>query len=113
KAHFVEDEKQAFSRKLTGLLQPDMALSSSIPEIGFVHRHTADSEIYFIANTPNLRQSVGATFRVTHIQPELWDSFSGKVTASRVAGANETATVQLDIEPYGSRVLVFSKRSRA
>ncbi len=113
KAHFVEDEKQAFSRKLTGLLQPDMALSSSIPEIGFVHRHTADSEIYFIANTSNLRQSVRATFRVAHIQPELWDSFSGKVTAARVAGANETATVPLDIEPYGSRVLVFSKRSRA
>src|SRR5262249_41001611 len=65
KAHFIEDEKQPFSTKLTSLLPPDMALSSSVPEIGFVHRHTADAEIYFVANTSNLTQKVKASFRVT------------------------------------------------
>ena len=114
RAHFVEDEKQAFSRTLMSLLRPDLSLNSPVPEIGFVHRHTADSEIYFIANTSNLRQNVRATFRVAHMQSEVWDSFSGKVTAARIERATETGTtVALDLEPYGSRVLVFSKRSFA
>jgi hypothetical protein len=114
KAHFVEDEKQAFSRTLIGSLQPDMSFNSPVPEVAFVHRHTADSEIYFVANTSNLPQRVRATFRVADRQPELWNSFSGKVTAAKIEGATATGTtVALDLEPYGSRVLVFSKRSPA
>ena len=111
KAHFVEDEKQALSRTLTSLLPPDMSLNSSVPEIGFVHRHTADAEIYFIANTSNLRQTVTATFRVGGMRPELWNPFSGKVTAARIESATETGTtVAIDLEPYASRVLIFSNR---
>src|SRR5262249_18366566 len=65
KAHFVEDEKQPLHDKLTALLQPDMSLTPSLADIGFVHRHTTDAEIYFIANTTNARQTIKATFRVT------------------------------------------------
>jgi hypothetical protein len=112
KAHFIEDEKQAFSRKLVSLLQPDMALSSPIPEIGFVHRHSADVEIYFVANTSNVRQTVKATFRGPRTQPELWDPFSGTIATATVDGASGSGTtIALDLEPYGSRFIVFSKRT--
>ena len=83
-----------------------------MPEIGFVHRRTSDSDIYFVANTSNARETVKATFRVTHMQAEWWDPFSSKVAPARIESATATGTtVALELEPYGSRVLVFSKRT--
>jgi len=110
--HFVEDEKQPLRAKLTGLLQPDMSLTPSLADIGFVHRHTTDAEIYFIANTTNVRQTIKATFRVTGMKAEWWDPFSGAVTAAKIETASGPGTtITLELEPYGSRVLVFSKRA--
>ena len=112
KGHFVADEKQPLGRKLVSLLQPDMALDLSIPDIGFIHRRASDADLYFIANTSNTGQTVRATFRINHMQAEWWDPFSGKVAPAKVEIATETGTtVALELEPYGSRVLVFSKRS--
>ena len=111
KAHFIEDEKQSFARNLVSLLPPDVSLNPSVPEIGFVHRRTADADIYFVANTSNVRRVVKATFRIPHKQPELWDPFSGNVRATRVDSASDGGTtVALELEPYASRLLVFSKR---
>ena len=110
--HFVENEKQPLRDKLTALLQPDMSLTPSLADIGFVHRRTTDAEIYFIANTTNVRQTIKATFRVTDMKPEWWDPFSGAVTAAKIETASGPGTtIELDLEPYGSRVLVFSKRA--
>jgi len=112
RVHFVEDEKQQLRGKLTALLQPDMSLTPSLTDIGFVHRRTADAEIYFIANTTNVRQSIKATFRVTGMKPEWWDPFSGQVSAARIETTSDPGTtIALDLDPYGSRVLVFSKRA--
>lgn len=112
KAHFVEDEKQPLRDKLTALLQPDMSLIPSRADIGFVHRSTTDAEIYFIANTTNARQTLKATFRVTGMKPEWWDPFSGRVWSAKIETTSQKrTTVELDLEPYASRVLVFSKRT--
>lgn len=110
--HFVEDEKRKLGGTLTGLLRPDMALAPDTPEIGFIHRRTSDAEIYFVANTSNERRSVKATFRVEGLQPEWWDPLTGRVSPARVeARAAGGTSVALDLEPYGSRVLVFSRRT--
>ena len=110
-AHFVKDESQ-LGTTLNALVRPDVALSPSVPEIGFVHRRTADAEIYFIANTSNERKSVKATFRVDGLQAEWWDPMTGRVSAADVQSRAEGgATVALDLEPYGSRVIVFTKRT--
>jgi len=106
KAGFVENEKDQLGRKLTALLQPDMSLDVRVPEIGFVHRRTREAEVYFIANTSNVPRTVKATFRVGDLQAESWDAFSGKASALKLEGA----IVTLDLPPYGSRVVVFSKR---
>ena len=111
-AQFIEDEKQSFARKLASLLPPDVSLSPSVPEIGFVHRRTSDADIYFVANTSNVRQMVKATFRVPRTQPELWGPFSGNVRTARVDSASDGGTtIVLDLEPYASRIVVFSRRA--
>ncbi|HEX7294752.1 MAG TPA: glycosyl hydrolase, partial [Pyrinomonadaceae bacterium] len=109
----VEDEKQ-LGRTLTGLLQPDVSLSAVAHALGFIHRKTNDAEIYFVANTSNIRQALQAKFRVNGMNAELWDPFTGRVSAATIAATtNDATTIDLNVEPYGSRVLVFSKRKLA
>jgi hypothetical protein len=109
-AHFVEDEARQLANQLRSLSRPDVSLSAAASAIGFVHRRTSDADIYFLANTSNARQSVKAALRVTGAQAEWWDPFSGGVSAANTEpGPEGMTTVSLDLEPYGSRVLVFSK----
>jgi alpha-L-rhamnosidase len=110
KAYFVEDEKQLFGQKLMTSLRPDVGLNPQVPEIGFVHRRATDADIYFIANTSNVRQGVRATFRVLNAEAELWDPLSGRISKPKVVSRSPGTTIDLDFEPYASRVLVFSKR---
>jgi len=41
----------------------------------------------------------------------LWDAFTGTVAAASIEKSGNGTAVTLDLEPYASRVLVFSKRS--
>lgn len=111
-AHFVEDENRQLGNKLNSLLRPDVALSPAVPEIGFIHRRASAAEIYFLANTSNLSQKVNASFRVTGMHAEFWNPFTG--TVSPVAAQTQAAdavTIPLELEPYESRVVVFSPRT--
>jgi hypothetical protein len=112
---FVEDEAKDLGGALTRVLQPDVAFSPAVAELGFVHRSTGDAEIYFVANTSNLRQAVKATFRVVPSQAESWDPMTGRVSplsaqASAKGSVTPGMTVSLDLPAYGSQVVVFSKR---
>ncbi|MCM3900301.1 MAG: hypothetical protein ND866_01190 [Pyrinomonadaceae bacterium] len=109
--HFVADEKFQLGKTMNRLLLPDVQLKTPFVEIGFVHRKTSDAEIYFIANTSNLANYQKATFRVAGMKPEWWNSFDGSVKpAEDESETLDYSTVRLDLEPYESRVLVFSKR---
>ena len=109
--HFVENEATQLSRELHRLLQPDVALSSAAGAVGFVHRRTSDAEIYFLANTSNARQNVKATFRAVGMKAEWWSPFDGNVSPSKIEEQSGPGTdVVIELEPYGSRLLVFSKR---
>jgi hypothetical protein len=109
--HFVENEATQLSLELNRLLQPDVALSSGAGAIGFGHRKTSDAEIYFLANTSNARQNVKATFRVTGMKAEWWSPFDGSVSPAKLEEQSGRDTkVVIELEPYGSRLLVFSKR---
>ncbi len=110
--HFVADEKIELRTTLNRLLPPDVRLTASLVEIGFIHRKTSDAEIYFIANTSNAGAAPEGDFSRSGMKPEWWNPFDGSVRPAdgRSADARTGTTVQLDLEPYGSRVLVFSKR---
>src|SRR6185295_7378765 len=77
-SRFVKDENE-LSGTLTSMVRPDVALSPAVPEIGFIHRRSGDAEIYFVANSSNVRRNVEAIFRVTGLQPEWWNPLSGRV----------------------------------
>ena len=111
RGYFAGDEK-ALGDILAKHPGPDVSFSPAASQIGFIHRRTNDAEIYFLANTSHASQDVKATFRIEGMQAEWWDPFSGKVSGARIDSASRAGTtIALSLEPYGSRVLVFSKRT--
>jgi len=109
--HFVADEGKPLEDELTRLYPPDVAFSPRLRDVGFIHRHTDTAEIYFIANTSNRRFEGTATFRIKGKNAEWWNLFSGEVTpAELMMGSGGGSVLKLDMEPYGSRLVVFSNR---
>ena len=78
---------------------------ATAPEVGFIHRKLPFAEIYFLANTSNHAVHSRATFRIRGLNGAWWDPFTGNVKGA--SGAN----IDLDLAPYESRVLVFSRES--
>ncbi len=108
---FIADETQ-LGPALAKRLAPDVVMSPTAPEIGVVHRHAEGGEIYFVANTSNQPKSVKASFRVENMQPEIWNPMSGLVSPVPIADKSAGATtVMLDMPPYGSTMVVFTKRT--
>jgi len=108
RAHFIADEGVELGRALARLKRPDVVFSPASDVLGFVHRSTPSAEIYFLANTGNRAVSVKADFRVAGRRPEWWDPFTGEVTVATSEARTASGTVvALDLEPYGSRLLVF------
>ncbi|HWR50944.1 MAG TPA: glycosyl hydrolase [Bryobacteraceae bacterium] len=105
----VADENRDLTPALTAGLQPDVALAPAAPDIGFIHRSAGAAEIYFLANTGNMKKSVKATFRANGL-PEVWNAMNGLITPIRVADRSATGlTLALELEPYESLIVVFSK----
>jgi hypothetical protein len=105
--HFVQASEQLGSTLATSL-QPDLVLSPPVPRIGFVHRKLGMADLYFLANTTNEPQHVRAHFRSAAAHAQQWDAFSGG--AQPLPAAQD---IQLDLEPYESRIFVFSSEPAA
>jgi hypothetical protein len=105
---FVEKEND-LGPTLNVLLRPDVAISPSAKDFGFVHRHTEGADIYFVANTSNQRKDVRVTFRSSGSQAEIWDPMNGDVSVARVQGKTaESTSIDMNFEPYQSHVVIFS-----
>jgi hypothetical protein len=90
--------------KLGEALHAALAADVTAPDgIGVVHRKLAFADVYFLANTTNHAVKGPASFRITGLNAAWWNPFTGKVTG---AGGNK---IDLDLAPYESRVLLFSR----
>jgi hypothetical protein len=109
----VTNEPIDLGRTLQQLTKPDVEFVPATPEIAFVHRSTRDAEIYFIANTANGSRNVKAYFEVARMKPEWWNPFDGSIQPAKDNNSDtlDYSAVTLDLEPYGSRLLVLSKRN--
>lgn len=107
-ARFVRTDEEV-GRTLSDMLTPDVAISPSAEGFGFVHRRIDDADLYFVANTSNQKRSVEITFRSGGGRAELLDAMNGRTTPgpARPAG-NGRKAVNLEFEPYQSRVLAIS-----
>jgi len=85
---------------------PDVQVNSDA--IDFIHRKIKDAEIYFIRNTKKETVTQLISFRVDHLQPELWNAETGEITTIPFyyAAKNEV-TLPLTLPVNGSCFIVF------
>ncbi len=95
--------------ELRRLLTPDIRLDPASPDVGQHHRRVGDADVYFLANTLNTPRAARLTVR-TLGRAEWWDPLTGASRAAQVLAADrETMTVALDLDAYGSTVLVVAR----
>jgi hypothetical protein len=104
-AHFVADEKD-LGAQIKQWVQPDFTVSPATPEIGFIHRHLENGDLYFVANTSNRAQKVEGAFRASAAHAEMWDPFTGKTS-----GLPDPKPIAFDLQPYESRIVFFSSEA--
>lgn len=97
-----------------------LALINCVPDcklpednsIHFGHRTLENAEIYFVSNQTDMEQVIAPEFRVTGMQPELWEATTG---AMRNLPAYEqkagVTAVPLKLAPNESVFVVFSKKA--
>jgi hypothetical protein len=88
---------------------PDFACEGS--QLDFIHRSMGGAHIYFVSNNGDEAARGACTFRVSGLQPELWDPLNGQIrdaVAFTQTGDRRT-TVPLELGPRGSTFVVFRK----
>ena len=77
-------------------------------DIEFIHRHTANEDIYYVVNTQKRWEVVECTFRIKDRQPELWITDDASVRKVMVYDTVEGGTrIPLHLPPAGSVFVVF------
>jgi hypothetical protein len=90
-------------------LTPDIRLEPASADVGQHHRRVGDVDVYFLANTANTPRAARLTVRTVG-RAEWWDPLTGASRQAPVLAADrETMTVALDLDAYGSTVLVVSR----
>lgn len=103
-ARLVKDWERELGATLVQAYPPDMQLTPATGDIGYIRRDAGETQIYFIANTSNQRRRVSAQFRHVGMTAEWWDPFHGSA-----AWIGPVSKLDIELDPYESRVLVFSK----
>ena len=89
--------------------KPDLSLGNADDnarsQIGFIRRKLSDADIYVVVNTSNMPLDVTASFATEHKSAEEWDPDTG------TSGAASASAQPIHLDPYGSRVYVFSDGS--
>jgi hypothetical protein len=85
--------------------------ATSSSGLDYVHQRIGDIDLYFLRNGSDQVSGHSITFRIAGELPEVWDATTGEMHAAPGAKllANGYANVSLELAPFGSSILVFSK----
>jgi hypothetical protein len=77
--------------------------------LDYIHRRSADTDIYFIRNTQPQPLHTSVTLRVSGKQPEIFDAVTGQVHQSLlfIPTPDHRTSMPLSFEPYGSIFIIF------
>ncbi len=78
-------------------------------KLSWLHRHTQDAEIFFVANRSDLKQDIYARFRVSGKEAELWHPDTGEIEAAEFTIAEGRTTVPLHLAERESLFVVFRR----
>jgi hypothetical protein len=88
---------------------PDCKIAQS-DSILFIHRQLKEGSIYFISNQKTSAVNISPKFRISGLQPELWNAVNGDRRAlPSYYQAKGSTTVPMKLAPYESAFIVFRK----
>lgn len=92
----------------------ELAVEPAGATVRFIHRATADADIYFLANQSNAPVQVTARFRSGNRVPELWDAVTGQIADAPEYELNAgRARVPLALPANGSIFVIFRRSAPA
>ena len=87
-------------------VRPDVAVDSSeLPR--FVHRRSADADIYFLSNSEQKPQDICPTFRVPPERPEVWHAEDGRAEAVSFEQTSTGMRLCLHLDADAAEFVVF------
>jgi hypothetical protein len=93
---------------------PDCEFNATSGDFDYIHRSTADAEIYFVANRTNSVANATVAFRASGKAPELWNAVTGEHKFAPAYEERDGRTfVPLNFGPCGSWFVVFREPSAA
>lgn len=88
----------------------EVAGDTSKTDFDYIHYELGRTHVYFISNQTEKFQSILARFRVSGLQPELWNALDGEVRdAEAFTQKGGRTELPLKLYPYGSRIVVFHR----
>ena len=86
----------------------DYSAAGAKADIRFIHRKTAEGDIFFVSNQEDRYVQLDGSFRIAGKVPQLWHADSGKVeNAALYREADGRTVVPLSLEPRGSVFVIF------
>ncbi len=80
-------------------------------DLMWIHRHTKETDLYFIANTKQEPVKRECTFRITGRKPELWNAETGEIfNLPNVQQNKNNTTIPLQFNPAQSWFVVFREK---
>lgn len=103
-------EGSIIDRLTNGSLSPDFSVEDGVREdIDFIHRKVDNVDIYFVANARKENREERFCFRVSGMQPELWNAETGEVSVLPVwvDNGDGTTTIPLKMNSEEALFVVF------
>lgn len=84
--------------------------NTSTTDYDYIHYTIGSTHLYFVSNQTEEKKDITARFRISGLQPELWDALTGEIRDAKAFSQDgETTIVPLTLEPYASVFVVFNK----
>lgn len=109
--HVITGKTVAEALDMLGVA-PDFCYNQQ-DSIRWIHRRTADADIYWVANARDEALHTAFSLRVSGKRPELWNAEDGTVRPVGYAIADGRTTVHVDMKPYDAFFLVFRDEATA
>lgn len=91
-------------------VMPDLSVGADSPVL-FIHRATAEGDIYFLSNQSDQPVTVQPAFRVKGKQPELWNPLTAEIRQlPEFTVADGQTTVPMTLDGHESAFVVFRKK---
>ena len=85
----------------------DITLDGPDPALKIMKRRLKDSDVYLLFNEGAVPETHAITFHTDAQMIETWDPETGAVSSTVSMRGDDTMTVQLNMKPYATTVLMI------